>query len=317
MKHPRDPSPESSNKLPKRDTDATNQLWMLLDFSLLTSHAEISARFDKLAESIFDDYTLCLHTDNKNVEYEILKLEFYLHKSGCHPDPFTHQTEEQAYTGQWYLSFVQFVCQFIPFGRYFHRAPTRSSGPNRSTSTGYRGGTRKGLDLTFGHHITSQHFASKSSDELLSTRGGILLRTIRRTTTGGQIISGPSLLVDEILSVSRAESISDLVQNKWKSDSMALLATPSSARASLYLKKRSRRKESSSRLYRTPRIGLELSHPSTTASPNDPRIIYISKPYRYIAYPNLLTFNGRCQTFLGIYQACLDSEEFGVYIKRV
>jgi len=151
----------------------------------------------------------------------------------------------------------------------------------------------------------------------LSTRGGILLRTIRRTTTGGQIISGPSLLVDEILSVSRAESISDLVQNKWKSDSMALLATPSSARASLYLKKRSRRKESSSRLYRTPRIGLELSHPSTTASPNDPRIIYISKPYRYIAYPNLLTFNGRCQTFLGIYQACLDSEEFGVGAKLV
>jgi hypothetical protein len=35
-----------------------------------------------------------------------------------------------------------------------------------------------------------------------------------------------------------------------------------------------------------------------------PRVVYVSKPYRYFLHPNLLTVNGRVQTFIGVYNAC-------------
>jgi len=63
-------------------------------------------------------------------------------------------------------------------------------------------------------------------------------------------------------------------------------------------------------IYRSPRVGLDLSNPRTAESPTDPRVIYISKPYRYFIHPHLLTSNGRGHTFLGIYRMCLDSDQF-------
>lgn len=190
--------------------------------------------------------------------------------------------------------------------RYFHRAPTRSNAPAREpgANVGYRGGTRKGLDLTFGNPVTSPHFPIPESDESAPTRGGILLRTIRRVHDQ-KIISGPSLLVDEVLSVTQADGLVDLVQNLWQNNTSAL--TTSSTRTSyLYMKKRDKR-NNPCHVYSTPRIGLELSHPSAEASATNPRVIYIAKPYRYIVHPNLLVANGRSQTFIGVYQICSDS----------
>jgi hypothetical protein len=64
-------------------------------------------------------------------------------------------------------------------------------------------------------------------------------------------------------------------------------------------------------VYRSPRIGLDLSHPGTTNTPAHPRVVYISKLYRYFVLPHLLTSNGRSQTFLGIYRTCVDSGRYG------
>jgi hypothetical protein len=59
-------------------------------------------------------------------------------------------------------------------------------------------------------------------------------------------------------------------------------------------------------IYRSPRIGLDLSHPSTRLDPSDRRVRYVSKPYRYFILPHLLTANGRGQTFLGVHDHCVN-----------
>ena len=153
-------------------------------------------------------------------------------------------------------------------------------------------------------------------------RGGILFRSLRRVSDGS-VISGPSLLVDEILRLSEASSIAELVNEKWNGDTSALrevsrhLHTSTSRaqtqRVCLYLRARhrdigaSRERGTLStrpRIYRSPRIGLDLSHPSIPAIMDDtlkhPRVVFVAKMYRYFCHPNLLTANGRGQTFLGV-----------------
>jgi hypothetical protein len=61
-------------------------------------------------------------------------------------------------------------------------------------------------------------------------------------------------------------------------------------------------------VYRSPRVGLELSHSETTTSPTHPRVVYVSRPYRYFVLPHLLTSNGRGHTLLGVYRSCLESK---------
>ena len=75
-----------------------------LDFTALNSPQEISSRFDELARLLMFGHIIHLHTPDfppKDIEYEILELEFYLHKPGCHTDPFTHRAAEQRQGGQW------------------------------------------------------------------------------------------------------------------------------------------------------------------------------------------------------------------------
>ena len=184
--------------------------------------------------------------------------------------------------------------------RYFHRTPTATG---VSTSS-YRGGSRKGMDLTFASVVTSlpSSVPDESSDCI---RGGILLRTIRRVKDGG-IVSGPSRLVDEILSQSGAESISELVKSKWENDTFAFSSTVPSSRPSLRIIPRNN-PPTATDPFRCPRIGLDLSHRSTKNSPWDPRVTFVCKPYRYIINPELLTFNGRPQTFVGVYDRLSES----------
>jgi hypothetical protein len=200
--------------------------------------------------------------------------------------------------------------------RFFHRAPTNSSNSNRNTTAagGYRGGTRKGLDMTLGGPIVSPHFESSNFDTPESRlRGGILLRTLRRTSDS-TVISGPSLLVDEILRLSNACNISELVEQKWGGNTTAFPPTSESGHASstsLCLRPKVSTKQAlKPTIYRSSRVGLDLSNPSTTESSTDPRVIYVSKPYRYFIHPHLLTSNGRGHTFIGIYRSCLESGKF-------
>lgn len=152
----------------------------------------------------------------------------------------------------------------------------------------------------------SPYFSSSStiiSGELL--QGGILLRTLRRKVDS-VIISGPSLLVDQILTLSGASSIAELVQCKWKGSTSAFPpACGKSTSSSLYLRPRTTPLLDTPLIYSSPRIGLDLSHPSITESSDHPRVIFIAKPYRYFTHPELLTANGRAQTFIGVLNALL------------
>lgn len=160
----------------------------------------------------------------------------------------------------------------------------------------------------------TSHFFLKPG--LVDVRGGILLRSVRRLSDS-KVISGPSLLVDEILRLSGAPNIAELVTTIWGGD---ISAFPSSSKersvspiASLRLQRIHPPSEMKcTQIYRSPRIGLDLSHPDLTVDTplTHPRCVYVSKLYRYFVHPHLLTANGRGQTFLGAYQACVDSRLF-------
>ncbi len=152
-----------------------------------------------------------------------------------------------------------------------------------------------------------------SNAQPVQVRGGILLRTLRRVTDS-TVISGPSLLVDELLRSSGADGIPELVNEKWLGDISAFRAPPSaedpdSNPATLFIgvkETTTTATRAPPQIYKSPRIGLDLSHPSTRLDPSDRRVRYVSKPYRYFILPHLLTANGRGQTFLGVHDHCVN-----------
>ena len=73
----------------------------LLDFSTVSEEAELNARFKLLASTLLREYRLVVQSRVEKFEYDILELEIYLYKSGCHEDPFTHRSEEQKESGKW------------------------------------------------------------------------------------------------------------------------------------------------------------------------------------------------------------------------
>ena len=262
--------------------------------SQATLHEAVSTRFSQIAKALLGSHHLCLSSPSHTqpILYDILELEFYLNlsRSGAdgslytHSDPFTHASEEQRVSGRW----------------YFHRAPAGKNGG--VSKTGYRGGTRKGLDLTFGGPVESGFFASSSSGASSSTakstsdtRGGILLRCLRRRSDKA-IISGPSLLVDEILAQSGAQSISELVEGAsfWGGKTGAFGAS-SVGSPTLRVRRNDDSEDAEEQpvVYSSPRIGLDLSNPNVTLSLSDLRIQLIARPYRYIVHPELVTSKGK------------------------
>lgn len=316
-------------------------------------HHIVEQWFNSIAEAILCNHHLVVGStspsDGTKSEsaYEVLELEFYLWMEGSHRDPFTHGSEEQRISGQW----------------YFHRAPQFSMDSHRNMTSGtmYRSGSRKGLDLTIGRPLSensvseadntasmSRFFPTGGLPELTTTkngpsnatplndipnpisaskpdiRGGILLRSLRRISDG-KVICGPSLLVDEILQSSNSDSIPDLVTSKWNGDINAFRSE--GGPTFLCFRPRSDGHESSlpqavpqnatqdqkgaqspgalpPTVYSSPRIGLDLSHPGTTVSKDHPRLLFLSKRYRFFTHPELLE-KGRPQTFIGILHFCL------------
>ena len=79
----------------------TESLQQLLDFSQLSDEQSITARFEVLASALLCDFHLVLRCGDVETKFQILELEFYLRKPGCHEDPFTHGSEEQKVSGRW------------------------------------------------------------------------------------------------------------------------------------------------------------------------------------------------------------------------
>jgi len=63
-------------------------------------------------------------------------------------------------------------------------------------------------------------------------------------------------------------------------------------------------------VFLSPRIGLDLSHPETKATPANGRVVFVGKLYRYFTHPELLVANGRIQTFVGLYLALVEGETY-------
>lgn len=83
-------------------TPTLNELSRLLDLTSLTSSNAILDRFSAIAETLLTQFHLCVSTPSGSTTvYEILELEFYLIKPGCHEDPFTHGSDEQRRSGHW------------------------------------------------------------------------------------------------------------------------------------------------------------------------------------------------------------------------
>lgn len=93
-----------SIKKPKPDEQQEElSLLNLLDFRSPTTTDDILARFDALSRTLLHDFHLVVRCGNVDTLFEILELELYLQKAGCHEDPFTHGSEEQKFSGRWYV----------------------------------------------------------------------------------------------------------------------------------------------------------------------------------------------------------------------
>lgn len=86
---------------PKRHKTSTRDLEALLDCSRLLTQSAISSRFDEIADVFLSDYDLVVCSDAAETCFRLLEFEFYLHKPGCHEDPFVHRTAEQGEPGKW------------------------------------------------------------------------------------------------------------------------------------------------------------------------------------------------------------------------
>jgi len=161
------------------------------------------------------------------VPHRLVEVEVYYHGPG-HLDPFTHRDPLQRQPGRW----------------YFHRG-----------GGAYRGGSFKGLDLTFGDGSASC---------------GVLLRSLARAD--GTLVVGPSLCVDHLLALTRCATVAALDQAiagrpAWDAASPLALTEALPARTAP--------------IWATARIGLALKKPAT--QPTGPA--FICRPYRYLTEP--------------------------------
>jgi 3-methyladenine DNA glycosylase Mpg len=136
--------------------------------SFLQNKKEISDdKFDELAY-LFLNKSILIINEKK---YRICEIEFYL-KNDDHNDKYTHCNDDQAKYGKF----------------YFHKYGNGS----------YKGGTYKGMDITFGNE---------------NSHCGVLIRSIYNTDTK-EFIEGPCRTVNKILEEYSIESINELTNNK-------------------------------------------------------------------------------------------------------
>lgn len=101
---------ESKESLAINYEHPADKLSSLLDCTSLTTHAETAARFDTIANEILHRYHLRIAVPKADgaivyTDYEVIELEFYLYMTQYHEDPFTHGSDEQKRSGQWYVSY--------------------------------------------------------------------------------------------------------------------------------------------------------------------------------------------------------------------
>jgi hypothetical protein len=181
--------------------------------------------------------------------------------------------------------------QFHPARWYFHK-----------TGSGYREASRKGLDVTCGREG--------------SFAGGVLLRAARDLATG-ELIEGPSLLVDAVLRELGHSKVRDLVAS-LPADLSALPAEGSrlyldtagagssggsgggaSSQAPAKRRRLSQQQQPAAAAAAPTacaRVGLSLKAGDARAAH---KLRYLARPYRFVSEPRLLR-KGRPQLVLGV-----------------
>ena len=181
-------------------------------------------QFEAIAQKLLNQTHLAIARE----AHRIIEIEFYYHNLE-HRDPFVHCHPLQLRKHCW----------------YFHRQ-----------GNSYRGGTFKGIDLTFG-------------DE--ETYGGILLRSLEKPD--GSIINGSCNCVNYILQRTGYATVAELdsaiaIENAWHPNLFLFLQPADCPKQPLLT---------------TARVGLSLkrarSHPHMPA--------YLLQPYRYLTAPRI------------------------------
>ena len=170
---------------------------------------------DDIAKSILNKHKIFVG-DN---EFRITEIEFYVLNDN-HNDPYTHQDSDQLTFGKW----------------YFHKTKKGN----------YRGGTFKGVDLTYGCE---------------NTYFGILVRAIY-DESNDEFIEGPCNSVNKLLELSDCKDVNEYMETR---------KSPISARCTknFYIKRCKGLEKHD--VYAGPRIGLSDTYPD-----------YRKKPYRYV-----------------------------------
>lgn len=205
---------------------------------------------------------------------ELVELEYYCH-SPSHPDPFAHRAAQQARCGFWHL--------------------------HRQGTGGFRSGSFKGLDFTFGRQGTTEadESAATGAKPRASVFGGMLIRSLK--IDEGQVINGPSLCVDYLLERFRESSSSDT--SSASLPTVAMLhqqigelqiwdpANPLRLELSAVQPATERFVDE---VYATPRVGLTLKRIGWAAAKP-----YLLRRYRWLRFPADVK-KGRVQTILAM-----------------
>ena len=183
-----------------------------------------AAWFARIADALLNRAELRLG----GAPHRLIEVEVYYHGPGLQ-DPFAHRDPVQVHTGRW----------------YFHK--TRGE---------YRGGSFKGLDLSFGGG---------------GAHGGVLFRGLEKPD--GTVVDGPSLLVDHVLKATGFASVPELDRHigtrlAWDpTQPVALVAAAPVDHPIL----------------RTARVGLTWKW--RRPRPGDPAAAFVLRPYRYLSDP--------------------------------
>jgi hypothetical protein len=175
--------------------------------------------------------------------HRITECEFYF-RGPQHDDPFTHGDPIQVHAGRW----------------YFHK-----------TAGIYRGGSFKGLDVTFGDGVA---------------KGGILIRGAQ--TAEGRLIVGPSLLVDYLLASCGHRTVEGFDRELaerfvWDREAPMYLTHASDARMAVF---------------RSARVGLSLRR----AGPGSAKPTYLTREYRFLTEPRAIA-KGKPHLVIALHRA--------------
>ncbi len=194
--------------------------------------------FGQVADFLLNQVDLMVNGD----AHRFVEIEFYYY-GGNHKDPFAHRDPVQLHLGRW----------------YFHR-----------TKGEYRGGSFKGLDVSFGDG---------------EVYAGVLIRSIMKSD--GTLVDGPSLSVDTLLDQTGAENVAALdkainAREIWDESSPLHVCNSSSPRENT--------------IYQSARVGLTLKKGKGRTDMAQ----YVMRPYRFVSEPRKVV-KGRPHLVLGLH----------------